>query len=113
MFKSLVQAVAVAALVVAGAAGTTAATTTAASAGEARFGIIIGNGYPPVRHHYRHWRSCSPRAALHKARRLGIHRAHVSRVGRNRVVVRGARHGRHQRAVFANRPNCPVIAYRR
>lgn len=117
MLKSFAKAAAVAALVVAGAVGATTATTTAASAGDLRFGVIIGDGYPAFRgghhHHRRHWRACSPRHALHKARRMGIHRAYVSRVGRNRVVVRGHRHGHSQRAVFANTRHCPVIAYRR
>ena len=115
MFKSLAQAAAVAAFVVVGALGATTATTTAASANDIHFGVVIGNGYPGVREirDHRHWRACSPRRALHKARGLGIHRAYVSRVGRNRVVVRGQRRGHTQRAVFANRPSCPVIAYRR
>jgi hypothetical protein len=76
------------------------------------------HGFRPDGHrrHYRDhgWRRdfCSPRRAVHKARRMGLHRARVARVGHRRSVVRGHRHGYRARIVFARAPRCPVIAYR-
>jgi hypothetical protein len=38
-------------------------------------------------------RECSPERALEKARRMGIHRAHIERVGRRSIEVRGRSDG--------------------
>lgn len=63
-----------------------------------------GHGYRPVR-----W--CKPRKAVHKARRIGVHRAHIERISKRRIVVTGYRHGRHVGVVFARASrHCRVIA---
>ena len=65
-----------------------------------------GHGYShrPVR-----W--CKPGRAVNKARRIGVHRAHVGRISHRRIVVTGYRHGRHVGVVFARASrHCRIIA---
>ena len=55
---------------------------------------------------------CAPRRALHKARRMGVRRAHIARVNRNVVVVKGFRYGSRAKVNFGRSRHCPVIAIR-
>lgn len=72
--------------------------------------------YP--RHHRRHHsrphleRGCTPREAVYKARRMGLHRAHVVSESRSAIRVVGHRYRDHASIVFARAPNCPVIRHR-
>ncbi|MEM7461494.1 MAG: hypothetical protein AAF362_02305 [Pseudomonadota bacterium] len=60
---------------------------------------------------YRHGRWCKPRKAVKKARRMGVHRAGVSRVSKRKILVTGYRHGYHVGVVFARKsPHCRVVA---
>jgi hypothetical protein len=45
---------------------------------------------------YRRHATCSPREAVSKARRFGVHRAHVDRVTRRHIVVEGYKRYRGQ-----------------
>lgn len=78
----------------------------------------FGQSHPRVveryghRHHFRHRRAgriCTPRHAVRKAERLGIHRAHVVRANRRVIRVLGHRHHRRVGIVFARAPGCPVV----
>ena len=114
MFRKLAHSIVMVATL---ATGATAMSTAPATADGVRFGVTIGNGHvEPVRHLRRHRRAavaCTPRHAVRKARRLGIHRAHIRRVNRRVIVVAGRSH-RHRSAIrFARAPGCPVISYRR
>lgn len=55
---------------------------------------------------------CAPRRALHKARRMGVRRAHIARVNRHVVVVKGRRYGGRAKVKFGRSRHCPVIAFR-
>lgn len=116
MFAKILKASTLAALI---AVGATAATTSQASAGDFKFGIIIGGpGYGPGPH----WGAgpkwnkprgvCKSGRAVNKARNFGVRKARVVRRNPNRVVVRGWRYGYQTRVVFANTRNCPVIRFR-
>ena len=85
-----------------------------------QFGVAPG-GY----HHYdhdrydryvvrdeRHGRRCTPERALDKAQDLGFRRVELERVGRNRIVVSGRKHGERRDVVFARERGCPVIRIR-
>lgn len=116
MFNRIIKGAVVAALLIVGGAGGLAATA-AGSAPAAAQTIEFRFGHGPiVRHRHgppRYGRDfCDPRHAVGKARRMGVHRAHVVRHARNRVAVRGFRYGHRVRVVFANERGCPVIAYR-
>ena len=54
---------------------------------------------------------CAPRKALRKARRMGVRRAHIARVNRNVVVVKGYRYGGRAKVKFGRSRHCPVIAF--
>ncbi|MEM5473873.1 hypothetical protein WNZ14_19270 [Hoeflea sp. AS60] len=116
---------ALAALVVATAG--IAASAPAANAGGIGFEFSIGGpgGGFVVRDHRRHGGRdrfeghrggrdvCRPHRAVQKARHMGVRRADVVRANHRRVVVKGFRHHRAVRVVFANQRSCPVIAFRR
>ncbi|WP_417412339.1 hypothetical protein [Hoeflea sp.] len=116
---------ALAALVVA-AAGITASAP-AANAGGIGFEFSFGGpgGGVVVRDHRRHggWNRfeghrgyrdvCRPHRAVQKARHMGVRRADVVRANNRRVVVKGFRHHRPIRVVFANQRHCPVLNVRR
>ena len=55
---------------------------------------------------------CAPRRALRKARRMGVRRAHIARVNRHVVVVKGYRYGGRAKVKFGRSRHCPVIAFR-
>ena len=55
---------------------------------------------------------CAPRRALRKARRMGVRRAHIARVNRNVVIVKGYRYGGRAKVKFGRSRHCPVIAFR-
>ena len=101
---SMIAKVALAALISLGAISTTAAT---ASAGGVDVYVDVRG--PAYHRDYRHRGQCNPYRAVEKARWQGLHRAHVTHVGRHRVVVEGRRHHRFDRIVFANVRGCPVI----
>lgn len=69
-------------------------------------------GHRHFRGHRDHRRACSPRQALRKASRLGLHHARIVDIDRRTIEVRGKRRGDHIRAVFSRRPSCPVVALR-
>ncbi|PHP64889.1 hypothetical protein CSC94_22155 [Zhengella mangrovi] len=52
---------------------------------------------------------CSPRKALHKARRMGLHRAHVRFSNRRVIAVSGRTWDGRETMVFANTRHCPRI----
>ncbi|MDD9908074.1 MAG: hypothetical protein OXR62_00115 [Ahrensia sp.] len=56
---------------------------------------------------YRHAR-CTPRRALRKARRNGVRRAHILRVGHRGVIVAGRQWGDRVVIGFGKRRGCPV-----
>jgi hypothetical protein len=55
---------------------------------------------------------CAPRKALRKARRMGVRRAHIARVNRHEVVVKGYRYGGRAKVKFGRSRHCPVVAFR-
>lgn len=63
----------------------------------------------PRHHRQRHASACTPRQALHKAARMGIRHARITRANRNIIRVSGHRHRHATRVVFARAPHCPVI----
>lgn len=67
---------------------------------------VYDSGYSH-RHYRRH--ACTPGQAVHKARRHGVRNAHVVRVNRNVIKVRGHRHHHRVKMVFARAPHCPII----
>lgn len=78
-------------------------------------GVYIGKEryHRPRRHHRWHGRHvCTPRFALHKAERMGLRHARVTRVNRNIIRISGRKHYRHAHIVFARAPHCPVIRVR-
>lgn len=91
-----------------------AASAPAATAGGVGFELSIGgHGGGIVVRDRGHRNVCKPRRAVQKARHMGIRRADVVRANNRRVVVRGVRHHRQVRVVFANQRSCPVIRIRR
>lgn len=62
--------------------------------------------------HHRRRASCSPAAALQKARWMGIRNARIVAADRGTLKLRGRKHGQRVRIVFANSAKCPVIAAR-
>ncbi len=80
-----------------------------------------GRGYRSHRyrdHRYRgdydyRRRVCKPRRALRKARRMGVRDAHIVRVNRRVIVVKGYRYGYPAKVKFGRSRNCRVIAFRR
>ncbi len=58
-------------------------------------------------------RTCKPRRAYRKARRMGIHEARIVRVNRRVIVLKGYRHGYPTKVKFGRSRSCPVIAFRR
>lgn len=104
--------------------GALAATSGTASAG-GKIGVYldgphfsIGFGdYRDRRHRdwrdHRDWRrpyfrKCSPRKALRKAKRRGLRRAHIIRVGHRGVVVGGRKWGEYVKIGFGRHRSCPV-----
>lgn len=95
--------------------GTLAAIPATAQAGSFYFGISSHGpsfGYHNAGYgHSRHWdrHACTPRKALHKANRIGIHRAHIRSVNRHTIRVSGRKHGHRINVTFAKAPHCPII----
>ncbi len=56
----------------------------------------------------RHRRFCRPGKALRKAKRRGIRRAHIVRVGHRGVIVRGRKWGDVVTIGFGRHRSCPV-----
>ncbi|MEP1209333.1 MAG: hypothetical protein ABJM29_05450 [Rhizobiaceae bacterium] len=117
MFTSQIKSVIVAGTI---ALGALSATSGAANA-EVRGGIYIGGpgvsigfGHGGYDHHDRwdrpryHRNRCSPRKAVRKARRKGLRRAHVIRVGHRGVVVSGRKWGERVIMGFGRNHRCPV-----
>lgn len=114
MFAHIVKATTLAALI---AVGATAAATSQASAGQVQFGVTFGTpGYGPQWGSRPSWGAprgyCQPRLAVNKARNLGVRSARIVGRDRNRIIVRGWRHGHRTRVVFANARRCPVVRFR-
>lgn len=64
------------------------------------------------RHLRRGWNQCSPRDALRKADRMGIHRTYVRGANRHVIRIGGRKHGHRVAITFGKAPNCPVVAWR-
>ncbi|WP_265517134.1 hypothetical protein [Nitratireductor luteus] len=82
--------------------------------GNGRAGIHMGErdrDYRPRRPHYRE-ASCTPRRALHKAERMGLRHARITRVNHRAIRVTGRQHRDRVSVVFARAPHCPVIRIR-
>lgn len=64
--------------------------------------------------HYRHHRpryvaTCTPRHAVKKAYRMGLHDVRVTDVSRRTIRVTGHRYRHHASVVFARAPHCPIL----
>jgi len=72
--------------------------------------IDIGKGYNDRdRHHTKRYRSCKPRKAVRKARHFGVRRAHIDRVGKRFIIVKGRKRGKRVEVAFKRRsPYCKV-----
>lgn len=90
--------------------GSLAAVPATANAGNVDIDIVFsgvgygggwGGGHGP---------RCSPWKAEAKARNMGLRRAHVTQVGRNKIVVQGKKWGRTHTIVFGRNAHCPVKA---
>ena len=114
MFTKVLKAAAIAATLAIG----TVAGTGAASAhdrgitfGNSDFSITFGSGQ---RHRHFHddrgfrRNACRPRRALRKAKRRGLRRAYIHRVGQRGVIVKGRHRGERVTVGIANRRGCPV-----
>ena len=73
------------------------------------YGRGYGRGYG---HGYGRRGVCTPRAALRKAERRGLRRAHIRRIGANRIVVSGRSRGQRINVVMGRHPSCPVFDVR-
>lgn len=94
--------------------GTMAAIPATAQADSFHFAISSNGpsfGYHRGYDHGPRWNrhACTPRKALHKANRIGIHRAHVRSVNRHTIRVSGRKHGHRIHVTFAKAPHCPII----
>ncbi|MCB1425028.1 MAG: hypothetical protein R3D65_12555 [Zhengella sp.] len=117
MFKT-VRTIALSTMLGLGAiAGASAVTTTSAEAASLSFGGKHGHVEVRFGHgrHHGGWHKggrrsfCSPHRAVRKARRIGLHRAHVRFANRRVVAVSGRMWGHHRTLVFANTRHCPRI----
>ena len=117
MFKSQIKSFLIAGTVALGALSATAGTASA----DHRIGFEIGGpgfsfsfgdrGYRGFRDWDRpryHRKRCSPRKAVRKARRKGLRRAHVVRVGHRGVIVAGRKWGERVVVGFGRHRSCPV-----
>lgn len=81
----------------------------------AGIGLRLGDSGHGWRDHRRddrrdwHANRCTPERALWKAGRMGIDRARVVDVDRNKIVVRGRARGDRVHVVFGRAEHCPVI----
>lgn len=57
-------------------------------------------------------RTCKPGRAYRKARRMGIRDAHIVRVNRRVIVLKGYKRGYPTRVKFGRSRHCPVISVR-
>lgn len=129
MMKTL-KTIALSAMIALGAAGGLTAMTSSANAGGGfyiggsghggHFGLYFGDGYGRHggydrghRHGHGHgWDRrghCPTGLAVHKARRMGLHRAHVRFRNHRVVAVAGRMHGHRETFLFANDRFCPRI----
>ena len=114
MFKSQIKSVIIAGAV---AMGAFAASSSAANA-DVRGGIYFGGPGFSIgfgNHGFRDWdrpryrvNRCNPRKAVRKARRKGLRRAHVVRVGHRGVIVAGRKWGDRVVVGFGRHRSCPV-----
>lgn len=120
MFNTQIKSILIASTLALGTLSTTSGTASA----EVRGGIFIGgpnfsvgiaSGGHDYRHggyRHRHWKRphnrCSPRKAVRKAKRRGVRRAHVVRVGKRGVVVAGRKWGERVVIGFGRNRSCPV-----
>ncbi len=117
MLKTL-KTLTLSAMIALGAAGGLTATTSSASATgivitggghHGHFGLYFGDDYGRGWGHG--WRRghCPSGRAVHKARRMGLHRAHIRFRNHRVVAVAGRKHGHHRTFLFANVRHCPRI----
>ena len=90
---------------------------------DARVGVYVGDRHAPRwdrhaprwdRHDSRWDRQravCTPQRALHKAKRMGLHRTEVRRVTRNTITVSGRDRGHRQVVTFGRGRHCPILRY--
>lgn len=115
MFTSKLKSIIIAGAVSLGALSTMGSSANAEVRGGIYFsgpGISIGFGDRHYgRRHWdapRHYNRCRPGKAVRKAKRRGIRRAHIVRVGHRGVVVAGRKWGERVVIGFGNRRSCPV-----
>ena len=89
--------------------------TSASTGGGSNFSIGItsaGHGYRHGGYRDHRWdrprNRCNPRKAVRKAKRRGVRRAHVIRVGKRGVVVAGRKWGERVVIGFGRNRSCPV-----
>ena len=118
MFVKLVKSTLAIATIITGAIFASAPAQAASS-----FGIYIGNGhgpqvyYGPTRHQYvkrtHRYGYCKPRHALNKAYHLGVGHAHIARVNKRKIVVKGYSYGHPAKVVFKrSHRGCKIIKTR-
>ena len=122
MFRSSIKSIFIAGTVALGtlvSAGTTAQADVRGGIYIDGPGISIGFGDRRYRDHrwdrgdrwdrprFRH-RTCKPRKALRKAKRRGLRRAHIVRVGQRGVIVAGRKWGERVVMGFGRHRSCPV-----
>lgn len=80
--------------------------------------VTIGNhqrrhGKTIRKHHKprRHYAVCQPGKALHKARDIGVRRAHVDRVGHKYIIVKGRKRGSQVKVAFERRSRRCNVAW--
>lgn len=91
---------------------------TVANAGNLSFSYSNGHGaihvgktrHRTVRRDYYNPHFCKPRKAVRKAaNRLGVRRAHIDRVGRRFIIVKGRKRGKRIEVAFERRsPRCEI-----
>ena len=57
-------------------------------------------------------RTCRPRKALRKARRMGVRDPYIARIKRRAIVVKGYRWGDQVKVKFGRSRSCPVMVVR-
>lgn len=115
MFTTKIKSAIVAGTLALGAIAATSGTASAHGSGHVQIGgpnFSIGFG---SHGHFHDWdrprvraNRCNPRKALRKARRNGVRRAYVRRVGHRGVVIAGRKWGDRVIIGFGRQRSCPV-----
>jgi len=81
--------------------------------GDVGFGLTLGDGMGPGYEYAGYGgygQKCQPWKAVHKAKYMGVKKAHVVDVDWKRIVVKGKKFGSPVKIVFGKAPHCPVKA---